>query len=296
MSKKPDDLSWRELKTRHSTIQPQVDFSDEDWCKIEVAGGRSLSAKQRDDIKLFSRIFVSEFNGALSLIKAKDIQEQIKSIIDHAEALKSALQYDDKRLASAHGWVTWALHNALMGEESGARHACADVIRAAKAALPELMSMTVETRRGPKNRSTKDQFFRYLMVEPFELSEWWPRAYAMAVGRNQTAALWGAGTPTKTSSTSIPSILLGELSQAFMLMRLRPGVSGCGEQSIRHRQESSQKDGTQLIDRVWEARSQPRGRRPRGRSRHSGGLSAPLQRTAQGLQDPERLAFGVPPL
>ena len=31
-----------------------------------------------------------------------------------------------------------------------------------------------------------------VVVEPFELSEWWPRAYAMKVGRNQTAALWGA--------------------------------------------------------------------------------------------------------
>ena len=29
------------------------------------------------------------------------------------------------------------------------------------------------------------------MVEPFELSEWWPRAYAMKVCCSQTAALWG---------------------------------------------------------------------------------------------------------
>jgi phage terminase large subunit-like protein len=34
-----------------------------------------------------------------------------------------------------------------------------------------------------------------LVVEPFEIPEWWPRAYAMEVGRNQTAALWGARDP-----------------------------------------------------------------------------------------------------
>jgi phage terminase large subunit-like protein len=33
------------------------------------------------------------------------------------------------------------------------------------------------------------------VVEPFELFDWWPRAYAMEVGRNQTAALWGARDP-----------------------------------------------------------------------------------------------------
>ena len=51
----------------------------------------------------------------------------------------------------------------------------------------------------------------------------------------------GLVTPSKTSSTSIPSILLGELSQAFMLMRswgaIDPTSSG-----------SNQKDGTQLIE------------------------------------------------
>ena len=30
-----------------------------------------------------------------------------------------------------------------------------------------------------------------VVVEPFELSEWWPRAYAMKVCCSQTAALWG---------------------------------------------------------------------------------------------------------
>jgi phage terminase large subunit-like protein len=29
-------------------------------------------------------------------------------------------------------------------------------------------------------------------VEPFEMPEWWPRAYALDVGWNKTAALWGA--------------------------------------------------------------------------------------------------------
>ena len=33
------------------------------------------------------------------------------------------------------------------------------------------------------------------VVEPFELSDWWPRAYAMAVGRNRTAVLCGARDP-----------------------------------------------------------------------------------------------------
>ena len=56
--------------------------------------------------------------------------------------------------------------------------------------------------------------------------------------------------------------------------------------------DSNQKDGTQLLTEY-------------GRlglnlvaaddAVEAGILSAPLQRTAQGLQDPERLAFGVPP-
>jgi len=168
MSKKPDDLSRRELRTRHSTIQPQVDFSDEDWCKIEAAGGRRLSAKQRDDINLFSRIFVQGFNADLTPIKAKEIEQQIESIIKHAEALKRALQFDDNPFASVNGWVTLALNKALMGEEFGrlqvppAWHACVDVIRAANAASPELMVLTVGTLPGPKHALTMDQFIHNL--------------------------------------------------------------------------------------------------------------------------------------
>ena len=66
------------------------------------------------------------------------------------------------------------------------------------------------------------------------------------------------------------------------------GVTGIGESVASPTIEP-------VLAIIDEARSQPRGHRPRGRSRHSGDLSAPLQRTAQGLQDPERLAFGVPP-
>lgn len=31
-----------------------------------------------------------------------------------------------------------------------------------------------------------------ILVEPFEMPRWWPRAYALDVGWNKTAALWGA--------------------------------------------------------------------------------------------------------
>ena len=31
-----------------------------------------------------------------------------------------------------------------------------------------------------------------IVVEPFDLPKWWPRAYALDVGWNRTAALWGA--------------------------------------------------------------------------------------------------------
>ena len=31
-----------------------------------------------------------------------------------------------------------------------------------------------------------------LVVDPFDLPDWWPRAYALDVGWNRTAALWGA--------------------------------------------------------------------------------------------------------
>ena len=80
------------------------------------------------------------------------------------------------------------------------------------------------------------------VIKPFELFDWWPRAYAMAVGRNRTAALWGAWDPDRdVIYLYSQSILSGELSQAFMLMRswgaIDPTSSG-----------SNQKDGTQLIE------------------------------------------------
>lgn len=126
------------------------------------------------------------------------------------------------------------------------------------------------------------------VVEPFELSDWWPRAYAMAVGRNRTAVLWGARDPEQDVIYLYSEHSLGRTEPSIHA----DAIVGSNRSDIF----GLKPEGRHPAHRgVWEARSQPRGHRPRGRSRHSGDLSAPLQRTAQGLQDPERLAFGVPP-
>ena len=86
------------------------------------------------------------------------------------------------------------------------------------------------------------------VVEPFELSDWWPRAYAMAVGRNRTAVLWGARDPEQDviylySEHSLgrtePSIHADAIKARgeWMWGAIDPTSSG-----------SNQKDGTQLIE------------------------------------------------
>jgi hypothetical protein len=155
----------KELRIGYSSIKPSIEFSDADWGKIESAGGKALSAEHRDRLRILSYSFVEGYSAAENAIGAGLIAEQIHSIIESAEVLKRALQISS-RFATLDDWVAMMINKKLLGDDFGRSHvppvwhALTEVVRAAKATLPELMSLTVATQPGPKHGRAKDQLVR----------------------------------------------------------------------------------------------------------------------------------------
>jgi len=75
-----------------------------------------------------------------------------------------------------------------------------DVPHLDAATKAELLRGTLPHLRGPRSRGTPSLGagaiypipWDEIVVKPFEIPDYWPRAYGMDVGWNKTAALWGA--------------------------------------------------------------------------------------------------------
>jgi hypothetical protein len=154
----------RELRIAYADVKPRVEFTEADWSKIESAGERRLSDQLRERIRFISFGFVQSHNACP--IDAGFIEKRFQSVMEHAEALMRALQIN-KPLTSVDEWVAMTLNKELMGEEYGQRlppawYALQDVVRAAKAGLPKLLSMTVE--RGLKDPKPIANFIRQMQL------------------------------------------------------------------------------------------------------------------------------------
>lgn len=87
-----------------------------------------------------------------------------------------------------------------------------------------------------------------IVVEPFEIPAWWPRAYGLDVGWNRTAAIWGAQDPDSKQIYLYSEHYEGQAAPAVHASAIKargawiPGV-------VDPRSDSrSQVDGTQLFD------------------------------------------------
>ena len=87
-----------------------------------------------------------------------------------------------------------------------------------------------------------------IAVEPFEIPMWWPRAFAMDVGWNRTAAIWGAKDPDSGQIYLYSEHYEGQAAPAVHASAIKsrgawiPGV-------VDPRSDTrSQSDGTRLID------------------------------------------------
>lgn len=87
-----------------------------------------------------------------------------------------------------------------------------------------------------------------IVVEPFDLPRWWPRAYALDVGWNRTAALWGAWDRESDTVYLYSEHYVGQSPPAvhasaimarghWMTGAIDPAAAG-----------ANQKDGTRLIE------------------------------------------------
>ena len=87
-----------------------------------------------------------------------------------------------------------------------------------------------------------------LLVEPLELPRWWPRAYALDVGWNRTAALWGAWDRDSDSVYCWSEYYAGQQPPAVHAAAITARgswIPGCVDPASAG---ASQKDGTRLID------------------------------------------------
>lgn len=87
-----------------------------------------------------------------------------------------------------------------------------------------------------------------LLVEPFEIPRWWPKAYALDVGWNRTAALWGAWDRDSDVVYLTSEYYAGHQPPAVHASGIRmrgPWMVGAVDPASAG---SNQKDGTRLMD------------------------------------------------
>ena len=90
--------------------------------------------------------------------------------------------------------------------------------------------------------------FSDVSCKPFAIPNFWPRAYALDVGWNRTAALWGAKDPSDGTIYLYAEHYRGEempLVHAAAIKARGEWVKGCIDPAARGRQQT---DGTRLID------------------------------------------------
>ena len=87
-----------------------------------------------------------------------------------------------------------------------------------------------------------------ICVEPFEIPHWWPRAYALDVGWNRTAAVWGAQDPDSRQIYLYSEHYEGQAAPAVHASAIKArGHWICGVIDPRS-DTRSQADGARLID------------------------------------------------
>ncbi len=87
-----------------------------------------------------------------------------------------------------------------------------------------------------------------VVCEPFQLPGYWPRAYAMDVGWNKTAALWGAWDRESDTVYLYSEHYLGQVPPAVHAEAIRARGDWIAGAIDPASAGSSQKDGTRLID------------------------------------------------
>ena len=88
----------------------------------------------------------------------------------------------------------------------------------------------------------------YVTVEPFEIPIWWPKAYAMDVGWNKTAVIWGAKDPDSRQIYLYSEHYEGKAAPAVHASAIKARgdwITGAVDPRSDMR---SQSDGTRLID------------------------------------------------
>jgi hypothetical protein len=105
----------RELRTAYSHINPRIEFHDSDWSAIESAGGITLCPEKRDKIRLISWGFVLAHAAAHNAFDADEIEQHIRSVIEHAEALMKSLQIRH-HFATIDDWVATEIIVELLGD------------------------------------------------------------------------------------------------------------------------------------------------------------------------------------
>lgn len=91
-----------------------------------------------------------------------------------------------------------------------------------------------------------------ILVDPFEMPRWWPRAYALDVGWNKTAALWGAWDRDSDTVYLYSEYYAGQQPPAVHASAVRTRgewMTGACDPAAAG---SNQKDGTKLIDEYGE--------------------------------------------
>lgn len=87
-----------------------------------------------------------------------------------------------------------------------------------------------------------------ILCDPFELPKWWPRCYAMDVGWNKTAALWGAWNRDSNVVYLYAEHYRGQAEPAIHAAGIKAKgdwISGVIDPAARGR---AQKDGVMLMD------------------------------------------------
>jgi len=163
--------SKRKFKSAYAPVDPRVEFSEEDWDRVESAGGRSLSKEHRKAIKRCCRCFVQSCSADKNAVDETRIKKRIQHVVKHATALRQSLEIRS-RFTTIDDWVAWNINCQLMGEEIRRQtvppvwHLCNDVIVASEAALASLLcpeKMTV-SQPGPPHALSKEQFFQELAL------------------------------------------------------------------------------------------------------------------------------------
>jgi hypothetical protein len=146
----------------HSSVQPIINFSAEDWRKIEDQGRLRLSYRDRDKIKKVARHFVLMRSAEANVIGLAKIQEPLRRIKQSARSIIKVLQATD--FSSASGQAALLLGKARLGprytlsQVNPAYQTCADLVRAADQALAQLDAKAAIASPGPKHGGSLAEF------------------------------------------------------------------------------------------------------------------------------------------